>query len=166
MIVYFAVLVYATAMTAANLLVSHFGPSITPINAFFLIGLTLTMRDFLHVRISQKKMLALILVSGAITYVLNPAAGMIAVASALAFTSAAFVDWAVFVRMTGSWFRRANGSNVVGAAVDSIVFPTVAFGVLMPHIIAMQFLAKVIGGAMWAWAINRWLIRDREFRAA
>jgi hypothetical protein len=69
MIVYFAVLVYATAMTAANLLVSHFGPSITPINAFFLIGLTLTMRDFLHVRISQKKMLALILVSGAITYV-------------------------------------------------------------------------------------------------
>jgi uncharacterized PurR-regulated membrane protein YhhQ (DUF165 family) len=162
MIIYFAILIYSTAMTVANLLVSYFGPSITPINAFFLIGLTLTMRDFLHVRISQKKMLVLILVSGLITYTINPSAGIIAVASAVAFTSAAFVDWVVFVRMSGSWFRRANGSNIAGAAVDSIVFPTVAFGALIPHIIIMQFLAKVFGGALWAFLINYFLIRGQE----
>jgi hypothetical protein len=32
---------------------------------------------------------------------------------------------------------------------------TLAFGALMPHIVAMQFVAKVAGGALWAWAINR-----------
>jgi hypothetical protein len=36
-----------------------------------------------------------------------------------------------------------------------LVFPTIAFGVLMPHIVAMQFLAKVVGGAAWAYVINR-----------
>jgi len=27
--------------------------------------------------------------------------------------------------------------------------PTIAFGAFMPHIVAMQFVAKVAGGAMW-----------------
>jgi hypothetical protein len=27
--------------------------------------------------------------------------------------------------------------------------------VLMPQIIALQFAAKVLGGAMWAWAIAK-----------
>jgi hypothetical protein len=44
---------------------------------------------------------------------------------------------------------------VAGAAVDSLVFPTLAFGVLMPPIIAMQFAAKVSGGAIWAWLISK-----------
>ena len=32
----FALIAYAVAMTVANLLVATFGPSISPINAFFL----------------------------------------------------------------------------------------------------------------------------------
>ena len=99
----------------------------------------------------------LISVSGLITYALNPAASHIAVASAVAFTAAAVADWSVFVRLPGTWLRRANGSNVAGAAVDSLIFPTIAFGVLMPHIVALQFAAKILGGAIWAWLINRWL---------
>jgi uncharacterized PurR-regulated membrane protein YhhQ (DUF165 family) len=90
-----------------------------------------------------------------LTYALNPASGMIAVASSVAFTVASVVDWSVFARMKGSWLRRANGSNVAGAAVDSILFPTLAFGALMPHIVAMQFVAKVAGGSVWAWALSR-----------
>ena len=90
-----------------------------------------------------------------LTYLLNPAAGMIAVASAVAFTSAALVDWMAFAKIKGSWMVRANGSNVAGAAVDSLVFPTIAFGALMPHIVAMQFFAKVAGGAVWAYVINK-----------
>jgi uncharacterized PurR-regulated membrane protein YhhQ (DUF165 family) len=50
---------------------------------------------------------------------------------------------------------RANGSNMTGAAVDSLLFPTIAFGALMPHIVVMQFVAKVAGGALWAWLIGR-----------
>ena len=98
---------------------------------------------------------ALIAFTGALTFVLNPAAGQIAVASAVAFIAAALVDWATFVRLKGSWLRRANGSNLAGAAVDSLVFPTIAFGALMPGIVLAQFVAKVVGGALWAWLLAR-----------
>jgi hypothetical protein len=45
---------------------------------------------------------------------------------------------------------KVNGSNVVSAAIDSLVFPTLAFGALLPWIVAGQFAAKVAGGAVWA----------------
>lgn len=147
--------VYAAAMTIANLSVATFGPAVTPINAFVLIGLDLALRDWLHVRLKTWQMGSLIAATGLLTYVLNPAAGMIAVASAVAFTGAAVVDWGVFTKLRGSWLFRANGSNVAGAAVDSLLFPTIAFGALMPHIVLAQFAAKVAGGAVWAYAIKR-----------
>jgi len=150
-----AIVVYAVAMTLANLSVAAFGPWVSPINAFVLIGLDLALRDWLHVRLRAWQMGALIGATGLLTYVLNPAAGMIAVASACAFSAAAVVDWTTFARLKGSWLFRANGSNVAGAAVDSLIFPTLAFGVLMPHIVAMQFVAKVAGGALWAYALSR-----------
>lgn len=150
-----AITAYAAAMTLANLSVATFGPAISPINAFFLIGLDLALRDWLHVRLRVWQMGALIAATGALTYVLNPAAGQIAIASACAFTAAALVDWGTFARLRGSWMFRANGSNVAGAAVDSLLFPTIAFGALMPHIVAIQFVAKVAGGAVWAWLIGR-----------
>mgnify|MGYP001267462562 FL=1 len=150
-----AILIYATAMTLSNLSVAAFGPAISPLNAFVLIGLDLALRDWLHVRLKAWQMLALIVAAGALTYMLNPAAGKIAVASSVAFTAAALVDWATFARLRGTWLFRANGSNVAGAAVDSLIFPTLAFGALMPHIVALQFVAKVVGGAIWAWVLAR-----------
>lgn len=150
-----AILIYAAAMTLANLSIAHFGPWVSPINAFVLIGLDLALRDWLHVRLKAWQMLALIVAAGALTYMLNPAAGKIAVASSVAFTAAALADWATFARLRGTWLFRANGSNVAGAAVDSLIFPTLAFGALMPHIVAMQFVAKVAGGAIWAWMLAR-----------
>ena len=150
-----AIAAYAAAMILANVTVAAFGPWVSPINAFFLIGLDLALRDWLHVRLKVWQMGSLIAFTGGLTFILNPAAGQIAVASAAAFTAAALVDWGTFARLRGSWMFRANGSNVAGAAVDSLLFPTIAFGVLMPHIVALQFLAKVAGGAMWSWILNR-----------
>ena len=151
----FALIAYAVAMTAANLLVATFGPSISPINAFLFIGLDLTLRDWLHVRLKTWHMGCLILGTGLITYSLNPATEMIAIASAVSFLIAALVDWAIFVKTTGSWFKRSNISNIGGAAVDSVLFPTIAFGVLMPEIIALQFIAKILGGAIWSFGISK-----------
>jgi uncharacterized PurR-regulated membrane protein YhhQ (DUF165 family) len=151
----FAIVTYGVAMTLANLSVATFGPAISPINAFFLIGLDLALRDWLHVRLKIWQMGALIAATGVLTYLFNPAAGQIAIASACAFTSAALVDWGTFARLRGSWMFRANGSNIAGAAIDSLLFPTIAFGVLMPHIVVMQFVAKVAGGAMWAWLLSK-----------
>lgn len=150
-----AILIYAAAMTLANLSVAAFGPAISPVNAFVLIGLDLALRDWLHVRLRAWQMLALIVAAGALTYLLNPAAGKIAIASSCAFTAASLVDWLTFARLRGSWLFRANGSNVAGAAVDSLIFPTLAFGALMPHIVLLQFVAKVAGGALWAALLAR-----------
>ena len=150
-----ALFVYAIAMTLANLSIATFGVWVSPINAFLFIGFDLALRDWLHMQIKTWQMAILIAVSGGLTYALNQDAGLIAVASAASFMLAALADWAVFSRVTGSWFKRANASNVAGAAVDSVVFPTIAFGVLMPEIIAMQFAAKVIGGAVWSMVFGR-----------
>jgi queuosine precursor transporter len=151
----FALLAYAAAMIAANLTVAAFGPVVTPVNAFFLIGLDLALRDWLHVRLKTWQMGALIVGTSGLTYLLNPAAQTIAVASAVSFAVAAAADWLVFVRMPGTWFKRSASSNVAGAAVDSLLFPTLAFGALMPQIVLMQFAAKVLGGTAWAWLLSR-----------
>lgn len=153
--IYFAAFFYVAAMLLANLLVSKFGPAISPVLAFFLIGFDLSMRDWLHVRLSAFQMIGLIGIAGSLTYILNPAAGMIAVASAVAFTSAALVDWVTFIKWRGTWLFRSNGSNVAGAAVDSLIFPTLAFGALMPQIVVLQFVAKVTGGFVWSLLLNR-----------
>jgi len=157
MSIYFAVAVYIVAMTLANLSVATFGPSVTAINAFVLIGLDLSLRDWLHVRLKVWQMGILILFTGLLTFALNPAAGQIAIASAVAFTLAAIVDWGTFVKLRGTWLIRANGSNIAGAVVDSVIFPTLAFGALMPEIVIVQFIAKVAGGALWVWLLSRFL---------
>ncbi len=157
-----AIAVYAAAMTAANLLIVAFGPAISPLNSFLFIGLDLALRDWLHVRLRAWQMLALIAASGALTYLLNPAASKIAIASAAAFTLAAAVDWSVFSVVRGSWIKRSNISNAAGAAVDSITFPTLAFGVLMPHIIAAQFAAKVCGGFVWSFVFSKLSLKTKD----
>lgn len=155
MLVVIAVFLFAAAIIVANLTVVAFGPWITPFTSFILIGLDLTLRDWLHVRIRPWQMGTLILATGALTYLLNPAAGMIAIASATAFTVAGIVDWGVFTWLRGSWLRRANGSNVAAAAVDSLLFPTIAFGAFLPLIVVGQFAAKVVGGALWAYCFSK-----------
>lgn len=151
---------YVAAMVTANLLVWWFGPWFSPINSFLLIGLDLTLRDVLHDRLTKWQMLGVILAGGAITWAANPSAAHIAIASATAFGLSALADWATYAKLRArSWFVRSNGSNIVGAAVDSLVFPTLAFSLLAANpkpaavlmsIIGLQFVAKVFGGALWS----------------
>lgn len=154
------VLIYMTTLVAANLAVAWFGPAVTPIVAFFLIGLDLTLRDRLHDlwqgRNLWPRMLLLITGAGLVSYLLNPASGAIAVASVVAFGLASLADAATYQLLAQrSWTVRANGSNFVGATVDSLIFPLLAFGALMPSIILAQLAAKVIGGMVWALFIAR-----------
>jgi hypothetical protein len=151
---------YIAAIVAANLSVAHFGPWVSPINSFLLIGLDLSLRDALHDRWRGRglwpRMLGLIAAAGAISYLLNPAAGRIAFASVAAFCAAALIDAFVYQAMRfRPWMQRANGSNAAGAITDSVLFPTLAFGVFLPHIVALQFAAKVAGGAVWAYLLRR-----------
>jgi uncharacterized membrane protein (DUF441 family) len=155
MIQIFLVSLYLIAIVAANLSVATFGPDVVILNAFVLIALDLTTRDRLHELWHNKgliwKMGALIATGSAISYLLNAGAGRIALASLAAFALASVVDTVVFswLRRKG-WLVRSNASNVASAAVDSCIFPVLAFGAFLPWIILGQFAAKVLGGFIWS----------------
>lgn len=160
-----AVIIFVSAITVANLLVAWLGPWFSPINAFFLIGLDLSLRDWLHDKWRHQlwRMWLLIATAGVLSYLLNPAAGRIAVASTAAFTVAAVLDALVYHRLIDlNWLRRSNGSNLAGAAADSVVFPLLAFGPFpgVAAVIGLQFAAKVAGGGIWSLILNPW--RSKE----
>jgi len=74
--------IYIAALVAANLLVAAFGVWFTPISAFVLIGLDLSLRDKLHDLWEGDKLAikmgGLIATASIISYAINPATGMIA----------------------------------------------------------------------------------------
>jgi queuosine precursor transporter len=163
------VALYLIAIVAANLLIAEFGPDAAIIVAFAFVGLDLTARDALHDRWRHDhlwlRMLALIAAGGILSWFVNRDAGWIAVASTVAFLAAGAADVLVY-QVLGDRSRRlrVNGSNVVSAAVDSLVFPTLAFGALLPVIVIGQWVAKVIGGAIWLEvlsALSLWKGRTR-----
>lgn len=153
------VYIYIISLTIANLLVAWLGPWFSPINAFVLIGLDLVLRDKLHDRWQGNylalRMFGIIATAGVISWVINKDAGVIAIASVVSFMVAMTVDTLIYQKLKNRpWFQRANGSNIGGAATDSVLFPTIAFGSLMLEIVALQFFAKVIGGFVWSLIID------------
>lgn len=153
---------YLAAIVAANLTVAWWGPAWSIVNAFLFIGLDLTSRDRLHDAWHGKglrwKMTLLVASGSTLSYLLNQSAGRIALASFVAFAAAGIVDVLIYewaLRRGTSRMRRINESNVGAAAVDSLLFPTIAFGGLMPLVTLGQFTAKVAGGFMWAWILGR-----------
>lgn len=56
---------------------------------------------------------------------------------------------------------KINGSNVVTSLVDSVCFPTLAFGAVMPLVILLEFTAKASGGFVWSL-----VLRKRAFEPA
>lgn len=148
------VALYLAAVVAANVTIATFGPRASIITAFLLIGATLTLRDRIHDVMGAKAMFVLIPLGALLS--LPFSTGRIALASAGAFFLAETVDTLVyhFLRKR-DWYLRANGSNVVSSAVDSLAFPTIAFGAIMWPIIIGQFIAKVAGGAIWSYVLNQ-----------
>ncbi len=156
---FFLIALYLVAIVAANFSVATFGPDVVILNSFLLIALDLTTRDRLHEMWHNKglvwKMACLIAAGSIISYLLNAGAGQISLASFLAFALSALVDTFVFSRLwRKKWLVRSNWSNVASAAVDSFLFPAIAFGAFLPWIILGQFLAKVIGGFLWSLVLN------------
>jgi hypothetical protein len=161
------VFIYLLAVVLANMLILWLGPQAAVITAFLFIGLDLSLRDKLHDQWHGEqvwwKMLALICGGSAISIVLNWDALPIALASATAFLAAGVGDALVYAGLRKKRFMiRANGSNVAGSAIDSIVFPTLAFGVFMPEIVLGQFVAKFVGGFLWSLVLHKYFNKDEE----
>lgn len=156
------VAVYLISIVVANLLIVWLGRWMSVVNAFLFIGLDLVTRDLLHDawhgRRLALKMGALIAAGSLLSWLLNRDAAQIAIASFVAFALAAMTDTAVYavaVRRGWTWLQRSNGSNIASAAVDSLVFPTIAFGGLQPTITVLQFVAKTAGGFLWSVILRR-----------
>lgn len=156
------IVAYLTAIVAANLIITELGPTASIYTAFVLIGLDLTVRDALHEKWALEgrrlalSMGALILAGSALTFALNVDARQIAVASSVAFAAALTVDALVFQRLRQyGRFEAWNGSNIASAVVDSVIFPTLAFGAIMPEIMAGQIGAKIAGGLVWSLILLR-----------
>lgn len=154
------VFVWLAAVVLANLSSATFGPVASIYNAFFLIGLSLTTRDALHNAWHNEglkwKMAALIATGSALSYLINHEAARIALASCIALALAESVDALVYHALRKrQWLEKSNGSNIPAAAIDSLVFPTIAFGGFLPLITLGQFLAKVLGGFLWSLLIGK-----------
>lgn len=163
------VILYLVAIVLANLSVAALGPSVVVVNAFLFIGLDLTARDQLHEAWRGNnllpKMAALIASGSILSWLLNRDAGSIALASFVAFAAAGTVDGIIYHFM-GKYPRwlRINGSNVPSALVDSLVFPTLAFGTFLWPIVLGQFVAKTLGGFVWS-LVFRWMDRREVAQA-
>lgn len=152
---------YLSAIVLANLSVAYFGPGVAIINAFIFIGLDLTTRDILHDRWHGRNlwrnMFALIATGSIVSALLNRNASQIALASFVAFSAAGLADTLIYMMLNDHrrvW--RINGSNVVSSAVDSAIFPALAFGFpLLFPIMAGQFVAKIVGGFVWSFIVVR-----------
>lgn len=154
------IMMYLAAVILANLSSTYFGPSASVVNAFLFIGLDLTARDRLHEAWSKNglvwKMGVLISTGSVLSWVINRNAGPIAIASFAAFGCAAVVDTIIYqILHKRSYLVKVNGSNVMSALADSLVFPTLAFGGFLPLVTLGQFIAKVFGGAIWAWFLGK-----------
>lgn len=152
--------IYLIAIVLANLSVLYFGPSAVYVNAFLFIGLDLTSRDKLHEEWRGNnlflRMLLLVISGSVLSYLLNRDVYQIAVASTVAFGLAAITDSIVYQLLSNrSKMIRVNGSNVPSALVDSLIFPTIAFGSFSVMIVIGQFAAKVLGGFVWSLVIKR-----------
>jgi hypothetical protein len=103
-----------------------------------------------------RNMALLIAAGSGLSYLVNRDSGRIALASCIAFGAAAVADALLYHRLRNhSWYERANQSNLAGAAVDSIVFPWVAFGAFIWPLVFGQFCAKVAGGVVWSFVLRK-----------
>jgi uncharacterized PurR-regulated membrane protein YhhQ (DUF165 family) len=159
------VTLYLAAIVAANLSVSHWGPTASIYNAFIFIGLDLATLDALHDlwRGRLIRNMSLLIATGSLlswlsSFIWTPEAqnvARIALASAIAFGAAAIADTIAYHLLRHRpWYERVNQSNIVGAAVDSLIFLPVAFGSLLWSVMFAQFCAKVAGGVCWSFVLK------------
>lgn len=157
---------YLSAIVLANMISAHWGAEASIYNAFFMIGLVLTTRDRLDDLWGGRRFrnMALLILSGsALSFAMAHAfpgtappdvVARIALASCVAFFVAESMDFAAYrVLHRRPWLERSNTSNLVGAALDSMIFVSIAFG-WNTAIIFGQFAAKVAGGFVWSLIIR------------
>lgn len=148
------IVAYLLVIVAANLLTTKYGPNAAYVNAALFIGFDLLARDWLHEKWQTHRALrigTLIAAGSGLSYLVNSDAGPIALASCIAFFGAGVADSCIYTILRKyPWLIRSNGSTAVGSAVDSLLFPTIAFGAFALPVVLGHFAAKTAGGFVWS----------------
>jgi len=165
-------LAYLAAVVAANLAMTAVAGAplstflaVDVLVCFSLIAVDLVVRDALHERWEGRslwpRMAALIGAGGLLSGAADGAAGRIAVAASPASGASGLAAAAVWaLARQRPRLERVLRSNLAGALTDSLVWPTVALGSIVPLVTASEFAAKVLGGAVWAFVLTRTIWRE------
>lgn len=150
MLGYAAAVAYVGSVILANSLATHYGMvsvgfGLTAAAGTYAAGLALGVRDVIQENIGKAAVFACIAIAGVLSYLVADA--HIATASATAFTLAELFDLAVYTPMRKhGWTVAVIASNVVGAAVDTVVFLHVSrFGVTWAN-----SEGQLVGKVLWA----------------
>lgn len=119
-------IVGANAVLARYGMVTVFGLTV-PAGVVF-AGLSFGVRDALHELAGRRWVAALIVVGAALSWWIEPA---FAVASGAAFLCSEMADLAVYSPLRERrWWAAVAASNLVGSALDSLLFLWLAFGTI------------------------------------
>lgn len=161
---------YVGTIVAANWAITRYGlvpvgfGLLAPAGVYF-AGLGFTLRDVAQDLAGRWTVLAAIVVGAGISWlVADPA---FAIASAVAFGVSELADFAVYTPLRERrWLTAVVASNVVGLAVDSVLFLWLAFG-------SLNYLAGQVVGKAWMTALavlllaaGRYALRARKAQAA
>lgn len=157
------VALYLGSIVVANQAIVKWGAAAVPYVTLGLGFCTLGVRDLLHDLFGSHrrvKMATLILVGAGLSYLVNADAALVAKGSAAAFFASETVDALTYHGLRDRpWLKRSNTSNIVGAAIDSIVFVSIVFGFTWT-LVLIQTACKVLGGLAFA------LVFDGSWRPA
>lgn len=161
---------FAATIPAANWLIGNVGvrcipggPCLVPTgfglmapSGVLMIGLALVLRDWLHELAGVRWAFAAVLIGAALSLAFSPAA--LAVASAVAFLFSETADLAVYSKLRErSKPLAVVASQVMGAAIDSMLFVYLAFG-------SLQFSAGTTLGKIYAGAAVALVMLAKEKR--
>lgn len=164
---------FAASIPAANWMIYHVGtvcppdgPCLIPVlpgvmapSGVLMVGLALVLRDLVQRRLGLAWAIGAILGGAAVSALLAPPA--LVLASASAFLLSEFADLAVYTPLQRRRLLVAvAASGLVGLAVDSLVFLSIAFG-------SLDFLVGQVVGKAWMLLLAMpfvWLVRARDRR--
>lgn len=156
---------YLAAIVVANLIVARWGQPALVVTATLLIPFDLVVRDVLQwnwklARLAvAPRIFAVVAAGSVVTWLVSPSSGRVALASVTAFAFAGLADAVTFALLRFNRLLRINASNVVGATIDSTLFPTIAFGHLVVGLSVAQAVLKLAGGAFWSVVLLRTMRR-------
>lgn len=123
--------VYVGVIVAANYAVNRFGivsvgfGLLAPAAVYF-VGVAFTARDVIQETLGRYAVVLAIIAGAVLSYFVS--SGRLALASGVAFLVSETADWLVYTPLREKdWLAAVTGSNIIGAAVDSLIFLWIAF---------------------------------------